>query len=84
MIFLDIFSRTMWWRCLLCTYIYVALTVYMHFIIDIINHSAGLITSLHMLDAVVRGMFTPCNEIAFRNTNTNTISCVLCIADTFV
>ena len=31
----HIFSRTMWWRlfikCLLCTYIYVALTVYMHF-----------------------------------------------------
>ena len=51
---------------------------------DIINHSAGLIMSFHMLDAVVRGMFTPCNDIAFTNTNTNTISCVLCIADTFV
>ena len=45
---------------------------------DIINYSAGLITSFHMLDAGVRGMFTPCNEIAF----TNTIKCVLCIADT--
>ena len=54
------------------------------YIIDIINHSAGFITSFHVLDAVVRGMFTPCNEIAFTNTNTNTISCVLCIADTFV
>ena len=48
---------------------------------EIINHSAGLVTSYHMLDAVVRGMFTPCDEhLAF----TNTISCVLCIVDTFV
>ena len=31
---------------------------------DIINHSAGLIMSYHMLDAVARGMFTPCDEIA--------------------
>ena len=35
-----------------------------------------------MLDAAVRDMFTPWYEIAF--TNTNTISGVLCIADTFV
>ena len=26
---------------------------------DIINHYAGLITSFHMPDAVIRGMFTP-------------------------
>ena len=51
---------------------------------DIINHSAGLITSFHMLDAVARVMFTPYNEITFTNTNTNTISRVLCIAYTFV
>ena len=50
----------------------------------IINHSARLIASYHMLDAVVRGMFTPCDEIAFTNTNTQTISGVLCTADTFV
>ena len=50
----------------------------------IINHSAGLITSYHMLDAVAIGMFTPCDEIVFTNTNTNTISDALCIADTFV
>ena len=43
---------------------------------DFINHSAVLITSFDMLEAVVRGMFTPCNEISFTNTNTNTISCV--------
>ena len=48
---------------------------------DIVNHSAGLITSYHILDAVVRGMFTPPNEVAFTNTNTNTISGVLCISD---
>ena len=64
-----------------CTPIYPQIT---SFIEDIINHSAGWITSFHMIDAVVRGMFTPCNEIAFTNTNTNTISCVLCIANTFV
>ena len=50
---------------------------------DIINHYAGLITSYHMLDAMAR-MFTPCDEIAFTNTYTNTISGILCIADTFV
>ena len=75
----------MWWRlfikCLLCTYIYVAR---LYSGILIINHSAGLITSYHMLDAVVMRMFTPPAEVAFTNTNTNTISGVLCIADTFV
>ena len=34
--------------------------------------------------AVAREMFTPCDEIAFTNRKTNTISGVLCIADTFV
>ena len=51
---------------------------------DIVNHSAGLITSYHMLDAVARNMFTPPAEVAFTNTNTNTISSVLCIPDTSV
>ena len=46
----------------------------------IINHSAELITSYHMRDDVVRGMYTPWGEIAF----TNTISGVMCIADTFI
>ena len=59
--FLEFFSRTTWWRlfikCLLCTYIYVALTGIL--IMDIVNHSAWLIASYHMIDAVVRGMFTP-------------------------
>ena len=45
---------------------------------DIVNHSARLITSYQLLDAVVRGMFTPPDEVAFTNTNTNTISGVLC------
>ena len=30
---------------------------------NIVNHSAGLITSYHMLDAVVRGMFTLPDEV---------------------
>ena len=47
---------------------------------DIVTNSAGLITSYHMLDAVVRGMFTPPAEVTLTNTNTNTISGVLCIA----
>ena len=38
-----------------------------------------------MLDAVVRGMFTPLDEVTFTNTNTNTntntISGVLCISE---
>ena len=51
---------------------------------DIINHSAGLITSHYMLDAVARGMFTPCDEIAFTNTDTNTVSGVLCVSDTLL
>ena len=51
---------------------------------DIVNNSAVLITSYHMLDAVVRGMFTPSTEVTFTNTNTNTISGVLCILDFFI
>ena len=51
---------------------------------DIVNHSAGLITSYHMFDAVVRGMITPSNEVVFTNANTNTISGVLCISDTLL
>ena len=50
----------------------------------IVNHSAGLITSYHMIDAVDRGMFTPPDELAFTNTNTNTISGVLCISNTLL
>ena len=53
-------------------------------IMDIVKHSAGLITSYHMVDAVVRGKFTPPAEVAYTNTNTNTISGVLCISDTSV
>ena len=49
-------------------------------IMDIVNHSAGQITSYHMLDVVVRGMLTPPTEVSF--TDTNTISSVLCISDT--
>ena len=63
MIFCDLFrhffSRTMQWRFikyLFCTYIYVARTVSCILIMDIINHSAGLITSFHMIDAVIRGI----------------------------
>ena len=51
---------------------------------DIVNHSAGLITSYYMLDAVGRWMFTPPDEVAFTNMNTNTISGVLSISDTLV
>ena len=47
---------------------------------DIVNHSVGMITSYHMLDAVIRGMFTSPDEVAF----TNTISGVLCISDTLL
>ena len=31
----------------------------------IVNNSAGLIMSYHMLDAVGRGIFTPPDEVAF-------------------
>ena len=48
-------------------------------IMDIVNHSTGLITSYHTLDAVVTGMITLPND-----TNTNTISGVLCISDTLL
>ena len=41
---------------------------------DTVNQSAGLIMSYHMLDAVVRGMFAPPDEVAFPNTNTNTLN----------
>ena len=51
---------------------------------DIVNHSAWLVTQYDMLDAVVRGMFTPPDEIVFTNMNTNTISGVLCISDTLL
>ena len=51
---------------------------------DIVNHSLGLITSYHMLDVMVRGIFTPPDEVAFTNSNTNTISGLLCISDTLV
>ena len=44
---------------------------------DIVNHSVGLITSYHMLHAVVRDMFTPPAKVAFTKINTNTISGVL-------
>ena len=47
---------------------------------DIVNHSAGLIMQYHMLDAVVRRMVTPPDEIEF----TNTINGVLCISDTLL
>ena len=39
---------------------------------DIVNHSAVLITSYHILDAVVRRLFTPPDEVSFTNTNTQT------------
>ena len=85
MIFLDIlFSRTMWWRLferyLHCTYIYVALTVFSYSHYDIVNHSAGLIMSYHMFDAVIRGMVAPPDKVAY----TNTINDVLCISDTLL
>ena len=51
---------------------------------DIVNHSAGFITSYHMLDTVVGGKFTPPAEGAFINTKTNIISGVLCISDTSI
>ena len=51
---------------------------------DMVNHSAGSITSYQMFDAVVRGMFTHPNEVEFINTNTSTISGVLCISDTLL
>ena len=51
---------------------------------DIINHSAGLIMTYHMFDAVVRGMVAPPDKAAFSNTNINTISDALCISDTLL
>ena len=51
---------------------------------DILKHSAWLITSYHMLDAVVRAMITPSAEVAFTNTKANTIRVVQCISDTSV
>ena len=47
---------------------------------DIVNHSTGLIMSYYMLDAGVRGIFTPPDEVA----STNTINDVLCISDTLL
>ena len=49
---------------------------------DIVHNSAGLIISYHMLDAVVRGMITPPDKVVFTNTNTNTITGVMCVSDT--
>ena len=49
---------------------------------DIVNHSAGLIMSYHMLDDEVTGMSTLPDEVVF--TNTNAISGVLCILDTLL
>ena len=40
--------------------------------------------SYHMFDAVVRRMITPPDVVAFTNTNTNTISSVLCISETLL
>ena len=67
-------------------------TLHIHKRGTVFNHShygyckpfSGLITSYHMLDAMVRGMFTSPTEVAFTNTNINTISGVLCISDTLV
>ena len=47
---------------------------------DIANHSAGLIMSYHMFDAVIRGMVGPPDNVAY----TNTITVVLCISDTLL
>ena len=49
---------------------------------DIVNHSAGLITSYHMRDAVRRRMFIFSTEVEFTNMNTITICDVLCISAT--
>ena len=57
--------------------------IHAFFIMDIINHSAGLITSFHMLDAVVRGMFTPCNAI-FSPTRTSTQLAVYCVLQIYL
>ena len=82
MIFLEIFSKNNVAEIVnimsTCTYIYMALAVLIHSTLDIINHSAGLITAFHILDAAARRMFTPCNEIAYAKTNSNRISCILC------
>ena len=45
---------------------------------DIVNHSAGLVMSYHMFDAVIRGMVAPPDKIAY----TNTINNIQCISDT--
>ena len=47
---------------------------------DIVNHSAGVIMSYHMFDAVIRGMFAPPDKVAY----TNTIKDILCISDTLL
>ena len=47
---------------------------------DIVNHSAGLIMSYHMCDAVIRGMVASPDKAAY----TNTINDVLCISDTLL
>ena len=47
---------------------------------EIVNHSAGLIMSYHMFDAVIRGMVALHDKVAY----TNTINDVLCISDTLL
>ena len=47
---------------------------------DIVNHSAGLIMSYHMFDAVIIVMVAPPDKVAY----TNTINDVLCISDTLL
>ena len=47
---------------------------------DIVNHSAGLIMSYHMIDAVIRGMVALPDKVAYINT----INDVLCIPDTLL
>ena len=58
MIFLDIFFKNNVVEIVNNTYTWHSLYSGI-LIMDIINESAGLITSYYMLDAVVRGMFTP-------------------------
>ena len=47
-------------------------------IMDIINHSAGLITSFHMLDAVIRGIHPAMRLLSPTRTTTQLdVYCVL-------
>ena len=74
MIFLDILFQEQ--RDGDCSWdIYIAHTYTWHWlfsvilIMDIVNHSAGLIMSYHMFDAVIRGMVAPPDKVAYTNTN---------------